>query len=217
MAKIKALQYLVYIAFGLFILQDIATDAYKGFKEGYEDGAYAAGHDNRQRGPLLITVLNGDMLTHKPQGELKIDNDYTLQNISINTEVRLSAQAGTTPWWLETIFGIVTLSAAAILILVAITINKIIVKIAAGSMFDELCIKLIRQTARLLLLFTLFDYLYQRLAYFKNSRLIHGPFLSVANTSAFNFQVLLCAILIYIIAEAFKQGYRLKQEQDLTI
>jgi hypothetical protein len=217
MKKIKALQILVYVSFGLLVLQDVAKDMYRGFKEGYEDGNYAATHGNRQRGPLLITVFNGDLLTHHPEGQLKIGTDYTLQDITINGKLRLSAQADTAPWWLDAFYGAVTLSIAAVLIIIAITINKIIVKIAEGTMFDGACIKLIRKTASLMLLYTLADYLYQRLEYWKDSRLVHAPFLSVANTTNFNFTLLVCAILVYIIAEAFKQGAMLKAEQDLTI
>lgn len=217
MTKVKALQVLVYITFGLFILQDEAPYMYKGFKEGWEDGSYAAANGNKQHGPLIITTFNGDLLTHSPQGEFKVGNNYTLQNITINAELRLTPGADTTPWWLDLLYGAFAIGVMVVLIIIAVTINKIIVKIAKGTMFDERCIKLIRKTASLLVLYSLADYLYQRMAYFKDSRLVNAPFLSVAHNFSFNFQALLCAIMVYIIAEAFKQAGRLKLEQDLTI
>ena len=38
MKKIRRLQVLVYIAFGLFFIQNGAVDALRGFKEGVRDG-----------------------------------------------------------------------------------------------------------------------------------------------------------------------------------
>jgi hypothetical protein len=216
MKKVKALQYLVYIVFGLLILQNIAGDFYRGFKEGYEDGSYAARNGNAQRGPLVSVVLNGDLLTHQPDSGLRISPDYTLQNTTINTHIRLSKAADTKPFWVTGIDIILVFGIATILVLIAITINRIIKKIGDGNMFDEQCVQLIRKTASLLLVYALTDYVYQRFTYFENSRLIHAP-LQVVNTSAFSFEALISAILVFIIAEAFKQGNRLKQEQDLTI
>jgi hypothetical protein len=217
MTKIKALQILVYITFGLFILQNGVRDAYRGFKDGYEDGAYAARHANKQRGPLIMNTFNGDLLTHNSHGNFKVDNSYTLQNVTINAEIRLNPGADTTPLWLDAIYATFVFGVLVVLIIMAITINKVIVKIANGTMFDEQCIKLIRRTASLLLTYSIADYIYQRLSYYKDSRLVHAPFLSVADTASFNFQILLCAIMVFIIAETFKQAARIKQEQDLTI
>jgi hypothetical protein len=41
--------------------------------------------------------------------------------------------------------------------------------------------------------------------------------LKIINTSAYNFSIALLAIFIFIIAEVFKQGGKLKEQQDLTI
>jgi hypothetical protein len=38
MKKVRALQILVYIVFGLFVFQNMAADFWQGFKDGYNDG-----------------------------------------------------------------------------------------------------------------------------------------------------------------------------------
>ncbi|MDB5285420.1 MAG: hypothetical protein JWR05_369, partial [Mucilaginibacter sp.] len=60
------------------------------------------------------------------------------------------------------------------------------------------------------------DYAYQWLSFAEQSMLIQLP-LKVINTSAYNFSIALLAIFIFIIAEVFKQGGKLKEQQDLTI
>lgn len=216
MKKIKALQYLVYITFCMSVLHHKAKVMYDGFMEGYHDGYYAMQHGNLQQGPLIRAVLDGGFVANKIDSGLKIGPDYTLQNTTLNSDIRLSSNADTTPWWLNGVDVIIVFGTVTILILIAITINHIIKKIVDGTMFDDLCIQLIRKTASLLILYALADYVFQQVSYFKDSRLLSAP-LQIINTSSFNFQTLICAILIFIIAEAFKQGNKLKQEQDLTI
>jgi hypothetical protein len=96
------------------------------------------------------------------------------------------------------------------------TINKIIIMIYKGTTFSDLCINYIRKTGMLMLMYSLADYAWQWLEYAEQTMLIRSP-LKVVNTSAFNFEILLTAIFIFIIAEAFKQGGILKAEQELTI
>jgi hypothetical protein len=60
------------------------------------------------------------------------------------------------------------------------------------------------------------DYAGQQVSYQVLIAKLHVP-LKIINTSAFNFGTLVFAILVFILAEAFKQGARLKEEQELTI
>ena len=216
MNKMKSLQILVYITFALFLLQDAAGDIVKGFKEGWHDGYYAGHHDNQQRGPLLRAMLDGSTFNHFADSGLKVNPNYTLEDITVNADVRLNHPADTAPWWLTPLHFLVVLGIAVILFITARTINKVIVKIANGTMFDDACIAHIRKVALLLLLFTLVDYAYQWIDHLNDTILIHAP-LKLVNTTSFNFPVLICAILVYLIAEAFKQGAILKHEQELTI
>ncbi len=72
------------------------------------------------------------------------------------------------------------------------------------------------QAGVLLIIYAIANYLYQQGSYLKSKYLVNPPF-SVLNGSAFSFELLMCGLLVLIVAEAFKQGARLKEEQDLTI
>jgi hypothetical protein len=83
-------------------------------------------------------------------------------------------------------------------------------------MFQLECIKQIKNIGILLLTYSLVDFGYQLITYYEQKLLIHSP-LKVINTSSFDFVALIIAILVFIIAEAFKQGAKLKEDQALTI
>lgn len=209
MKKIKALQFLVYVAFGLFVLLPIIQAV--GDKN---DGNYIH-YARKPHTQTMLVTLNGNFIANQPDGRLQVNADYTLQNTRVKATVLVNKQVRV-PLWLSGIIFILAVTLLAIVWFIALSINKIIVRIAGGTTFDEACINLIRKTASLLLMHALVDYAYQRMVYLKESLLIHPP-LTIVNTSTFSFPVLICAILVFIIAEAFKQGSRLKEEQELTI
>jgi hypothetical protein len=215
MKKVRALQILVYIVFGLFIFQNMAAGAWQGFKDGYNDAGGENGPSAFHGLPLLATI-DGSFITQKTGGELKIGDNYTLKNIIVNGDININHDNIATPWLLTIIKISLMILIVVIMIRVAYTINKVIVKIVEGVMFEAECIKLIKNTGMMLLIYTLADYAWQQAGYHLLVTQLNRS-LKIINTSRFDFAALMFAILVFIIAEAFKQAARLKEEQTLTI
>lgn len=208
------LQILVYIVFGLFVVQNMLPGAHKGFMEG------ANWEYNRMNGKeikLLPSVfIDGNLLVHQTGSVLKAGSDYTFNNVNIVSDVRVNNNVIQTPWWFELIKFLLVAVNVWLLFLIAKTINKVLVMIYKETMFDEQCVNLIKKNGTFMLAFSSVDYAYQWLNFAEQSMLIQLP-LKVINTSAYNFSIALLAIFIFIIAEVFKQGSKLKEQQDLTI
>jgi hypothetical protein len=215
MKKVRALQILVYIVFGLFVFQNMATDMWQGFKDGYNDGMGTTDGTKRY-GPTLQATIDGGFISQKNNGEMKIGDDYTLKNIIINSDIVVNNDNISAAWSLNMIEIGLVLITTVIVIRIAYLINKVIVNIVEGTLFEPQCIKRIKATGMLLLVFTLTDYIGQQVSYQVLIAKLHVP-LKIINTSTFNFGTLVFAILVFILAEAFKQGARLKEEQALTI
>jgi hypothetical protein len=215
MKKVRALQILVYIVFGLFVFQNIAADVWQGFKDGWNDGMGTTSGVKRY-GPTLQATIDGSFISQKNNGEMKIGENYTLKNIIIDSDIVVNNDNISASWLLNAIDIGLVLVITVIAIRIAYLINKVIANIVEGTLFEPRCIKLIKNTGILLLLFTLADYAGQQVSYQVLIAKLHVP-LKIINTSAFNFGTLVFAILVFILAEAFKQGARLKEEQELTI
>lgn len=215
MKKVRALQILVYIVFGLFIFQVMAADMWQGFKDGYNDGMNTTGGAKRY-GPTLHATIDGSFIAQKNNGEMKIGDDYTLKNIIINSDIVVNNANISAAWSLNAIEIGLVLIISVIVIRIAYLINKVIVNIVEGTLFEPKCIKLIKSTGTMLLLFTLIDYVGQQVSYQMLIAKLHVP-LKIINTSAFNFGTVVFALLVFILAEAFTQGARLKEEEALTI
>lgn len=213
MKKLKALQFLVYLVFALLIVHDVLPGFTRGLIDGFTDGRNEA-NGQPSSSQLLPATLYGDVITQK-NSTLKIDNNYTLQNIYLDTDVRLSTDAQANKS-LTVISTILTSGIAIVFILIAININKTVVSIVNGQAFGEKCIRYIRRIGSYLLIYAIADVILQRINIAILRDVIHGS-LHVYNTTSFNFQVIICAILIFIAAEAFKYGAQLKAEQELTI
>lgn len=209
MKKIKKLQFLVYMALGLFVLQPVIQIICERI-----DGNYVH-YIRKPHSQTIRATLYGNFIAHQPDGRVQVNADNILQNMKVKAEVLVNNQVRI-PLWIIAINFVAEVTLMIISLRIAITINKIIVQIAGGTMFDGTCVNLIRKAASLLIMYALVDYAYQWIVYLKERLLIHAP-LTVVNTSTFSFPVLICAILVFIIAEAFKQGGKLKAEQDLTI
>ena len=216
MKKIRSLQILVYVVFGLLILQNSARDAYKGFMDGANWEYDRNGDRIKENKHLPYVYLDGSLFTHKTDTTVRIGSAYTLENINIISDIKVSQDIIKVPWWFDIIKILLVAFIVLLLFKMAKTVNKIIIMIYKGTTFNELCINHIRKTGMLMLMYSLADYAWQRLEYAEQTMLIRSP-LKVVNTSAFNFEILLIAIFIFIIAEAFKQGGILKAEQELTI
>ena len=215
MKKVRALQILVYIVFALFVFQNIAADAWQGFKDGFNEGMQMPDGAKRY-GPTLQATIDGSFISQKSNGEMKIGEDYTLKNIFISSDIVVNNDSISAAWPLKVIEIALILIITIIAIRIAYLINKVIINIVNGALFEPECIKLIKKTGVLLLLFTLVDYAGQQVSYQVLMAKLHLP-LKIVNTSQFNFGALVFAILVFILSEAFKQGARLKEEQALTI
>jgi hypothetical protein len=214
MKKIRSLQILVYIVFGLIVLQNAGVAIYEGAKEGFTD---AINDEYASKGMLIPYVtLDKSLFLNNADTSLISGNKYTIQNIHLGADIRINKDFIKTPWWFKIVKVVLVLVNVWLLILIAKTINKVLVMIYKETMFNEPCINLIKEAGVFMLAFSGVDYAYQWLSFAEQSMLIQLP-LKVINTSAYNFSIALLAIFIFIIAEVFKQGGKLKEQQDLTI
>lgn len=215
MRTIKALQLLIYVAFFMLIIQKIVPGFIQGFKDGYNDGFNQA-HGLKQTGPKVPVLIRGDYLLHTTDGKLKVDSNYTLQDILIDANMTTGDKTTPSFGMLDILKLILVFGIIVTLALTAWTINKAIISIAKGEVFTAYGVRIVRRIGQLLLIYIIADVIYQRINYQQVKALIHEP-LHLINPVEFNYQLLIGAILAYILAEAFKQGKRLKEEQEYTI
>jgi hypothetical protein len=206
------LQILVYITFSLYFLQNFGADVYNGAKDGWNDNAY----DGPAAGPGMIALLDASLIPGVKNDSLHVGKDYLLHNINVLANVRVANANISAPEWVKTIKVISAMLIVSLLGYTASFINKVILDIYEGSMFGPACIKLIRKIGVYVIAYAVMDYAYQWGEFLKQAATIHTP-LKAINTVEFSFGTVLCAIFIFIIAEAFKQGGKLKEEQELTI
>ena len=216
MKKVKLLQITVYIAFGLFFLQDSAVGFMEGFKEGWNSV-----YDDSKTHIVATTVipaaeLDGRLLENYKNGVFPLNGNYSLERVSIIANVRVRDTSVLAPWWLGAINCIMVFGILILLGSTAYMINKIIYHIYTGNIFEKTPVELIRKTGFLLIIYFVADYIYQQVNYFNDSALLNPP-VTILNNSSFNFEALICGLLVLIVAEAFKQGAQLKEEQELTI
>lgn len=215
MKKIRLLQITVYIAFAALFLQDAAANAYKGFMEGLNDSAAQTEKPDQATKLIHEVLIDGASIADLNPGNLKPGGNYRLENITINADIRVKQNLVTNPWWLSVLKAILVLGILYLLLKTAWIINNIIYNIYKGTMFRNEAVKLMREMGVLLILYFAADYIYQQVTY-SESNMINSPF-KIINTSGFNFEVLICGLLILIIADAFKEATQLKEEQELTI
>jgi hypothetical protein len=215
MTKVRSLQILVYIIFGSLFFQGLLSGGWRAFKEGYGDVVNVSDSSFRQSDPIS-TVIDGRYLTHNAAGNLKIADKYLFEDVNITASLRVNSDKVSTPYLATGAKWILSLVLFFIICKVAYNVNNVIKKVVDNSMFDWDCVKIIRNIAFLLLIYTLGDFILQQVSYYEQSLLIQAP-LKAINTSEFDFGTLMMAILVFIIAEAFKQGARLKEEQSLII
>lgn len=216
MKKVRLLQIVVYIAFGLFFLQNSAADFYEGFKEGYNDGrSYSNGHYTTTT-VIPNVAIDGRLLGDYKNEKLMLNKDYSLEHVNISANIRVNNTLATPPLWLTILDVILVFSILILLIRIAYIINKIIYHIYKGDIFEKKPVDLIRQTGILLIIYFVTDYIFQQVEFYSDKALLNSP-VTIINSSTFNFETLICGLLILIVAEAFKQGSLLKEEQELTI
>jgi hypothetical protein len=219
MKKIRTLQILVYITFVLFFVQNYAPSLYRGFADGWTNSVNATNDvldDHTPSGPALDAVLQGNIIPGAKNDTLRVGKDYLLRDVNITADIRVVDAGAKTPEWLKVWRVLLAFVIIRILLYMASFSNRVVVAIYNGRMFEPQCIKLIRKIGVRMIIYAIADFAYQWTDYIKQTILIHAP-LKVINTVTFDFGLLLSAMLVFILAEAFKQGGKLKEEQELTI
>lgn len=215
MKKIRLLQIAVYIAFAALFLQDAAADAYKGFVEGFNDGGMQTEKPVQATKLIPAVLIDGASIAALKAGSLKLNDSYTLENVSINADLRVKKELAINPWWLKGLNVILVFGTLYLVLKIAWIINNIIYNIYKGTIFRGEAAKLISEMGVLLILYFVADYILQQVSYLE-SNLSGSPF-KIIDNSAFNFQALICGLLMLAIADAFKKAAQLKEEQELTI
>jgi len=210
MKKVRLLQIAVYVVFAALFFQDAAPGFYKGFMDGINGDVDKAG--------VVTSVIPGAAIDPRlvpgvRDGNMQLNNNYSLENISINAYVRLDAKFINTPSWLSALNIFLTFACLIILAGVAYIINKVIYSIYEGSIFEIKHLEMIRRIGFLLIVYTMVNYGFQQVAFYISKGLINSP-VTILNTSAYDFEALICGLLVLIIAEAFKQGARLKKNRS---
>ncbi|WP_183573915.1 DUF2975 domain-containing protein [Mucilaginibacter sp. X5P1] len=213
MKRVRLLQLAVYIVFAALFFQNAATGLYKGFMDGIRGDVDTSG--------VVTSVIPGSaidprLIAGAKDGNMKLNNNYSLEDISVNAYVRINAKFINTPSWLSALNMILAFACFIILAGIAYIINKIIYSIFEGSIFESKQLKMIWWIGLSLIVYTIVDYAYQQVDFCVSKSLINSP-VTILNASAYDFEVLMCGLLVLIIAEAFKQGAQLKEEQELTI
>jgi hypothetical protein len=216
MEKVRLLQIAVYIVFTALFFQNAAAGFYKGFKEGFSNGV----EDNTKPGGMITVipaaVIDARLLHGDIDGKMLLNNNYKLEDIGINADIRVNSKLANPPWWLSAFDVALVVGNFLILLRLSIIMSVIIFNIYTYSIFNKKAVGLIRQTGFLLIIYSIADYLFQQETFLKSKYLVNPP-VTILNTSDFNFELLMCGLLVLIVAEAFKQGVQLKEEQELTI
>jgi len=215
MKKIRLLQIAIYISFAAFFLQDAAADAYQGFMEG---AGLSNGYNEKPGIPtwLIPSVeIDAASFAEFKGDKVKLNDNYSLENISINADLRVRKDVAKCPRWMVALEMILAFGILYLVLKTAWIINNIIHNIYKGIMFRSEAVKLMHEMGILLILYFVANYILEQLLYLE-STLAHAP-LKLINTSAFNFEALICGLLILAIAAAFKEAAQLKEEQELTI
>jgi hypothetical protein len=216
MKKIRLLQGAVFIVFAALILQVAAVDIYKGFMEGVSDGIENKANPEITTSLIPSAVIDARLINAGKDGTRQLNNNYRLENISINADIRVNDKLVKTPWWLTLFQVIIDVVIFILLVRLCYMVYIIIFNIYINAIFNKRSVSLVRQTGVLLIIYPVADYLSQQETYLKSKSLLNAP-ITVINASEFNFVLLLCGLLVLILAEAFKQGAKLKEEQEFTI
>ena len=213
MKKVRLLKVAVYIVFAALFFQNAAPGLYQGLVDSIRG-------DTNETGVVTLVLpgaaIDPRLIPGARDGSMQVNNNYSLDDISVNAYVRVNAKFINTPSWLSALNMILAFAEFAILASIAYIINKVIYSIFEGSIFESKHLEMIRRIGLLLIVYTVVDYGFQQAAFYVSKGLVNSP-LTILNASAYDFEVLICGLLVLIIAEAFKQGALLKQEQELTI
>ncbi|SDS64182.1 Protein of unknown function [Mucilaginibacter mallensis] len=213
MKRVRLLQVAVYIVFAALFFQNAAPGLYQGLMDSIRGDTDETG--------VVTSVLPGAAIDPRlipgtRDENMQVNNNYSLEDISINANVRVNAKFINTSSWLFALSIILTFVGFSILASIAYIINKVIYSIYEGSIFESKHLEMIRRIGLLLIVYTIVDYGFQQAAFYISKSLINSP-VTILNASAYDFEVLICGLLVLIVAEAFKQGAQLKEEQELTI
>lgn len=216
MKKVRFLQISALLVFAVLLVFVVVVPFYKGLIKG------ANGSNGSNAKPEIITsVISGAALDARSIDSIKdekirLDNNYQLENISIRADIRVNAKLLHIPWWLSVFEVVMAISMFLLLLRLAIIITIIIFHIYTYSIFNKGTVNLFREIGFLLIIYTAVDYLSQLGGFLKIKYLIGSPVIAI-NASSYDIVLFMCSLLVFIFAEALKQGAQLKEQQELTI
>ena len=222
MKKVRFLQATVWLVFAVLLAFIVVVPFYKGY---IKDSSGSNGSTTKPE--INLSVLPGAVLDARSidntrsidnikDQKLRINDNYQLENISIHADIKVNTQSIKTPWWLSIYDLLIAIVMFLLLLRLSVILTAIIFNIYSYSIFNKGTVSQFRQIGLLLIIYTGVDYISQQEIFLKSKYLINSP-LTIINTSSYDSVVLLCSLLVFIVAEAFKQGAQLQEQQELTI
>lgn len=113
-----------------------------------------------------------------------------------------------------------------LLLLILIELKKLLIAVRSGTFFNEKNFKIVKHLSSIVGLWVILNFvLYQMLPFFISEDIIAESinFISIKESLLSNIiialdaKMLFVAIMLFVISEAFKEGYILKEQTDLTI
>jgi Protein of unknown function (DUF2975) len=209
MKKNHLLKLATIIAFAAFII-DVGGPA---FKEGLVDG-FQNKYENpnaKTSNSMPVTVDAKVLLPHSP-GIIKIDASHSLQPLRVDAVLKNSADEA---WYLTIINFITVFFSAAVMIGIIFHGYNIIKAISSNEAFSGGVIKNLNYLSYYLFAFFVFNGLYE-IFIMQSGKMMAGS-IPLVNTIEWHLEFLVGGFVVLLIAQAFKQGMVLQEEQSLTI
>ena len=168
MKKVRLLQVAVFVVFAALILQVAAVDFYKGFMEGVSDGIENKANPEITTTLIPSTVIDARLIKGSKDEKMQLNNNYRLENISINADVRVNDKLVKSPWWLTVFQVIIDLVIFILLVRLCYMVYIIIFNIYINAIFNKRSVSLVRQTGFLLIIYSVADYLSQQETYLRS-------------------------------------------------
>jgi len=222
MKKVRFLQATVWLVFAVLLAFIVVVPFYKGY---IKDSS--GSNESNTKPEINMSLLPGAVLDVRSidnmrsidnfkDEEMRINDNYQLENISIHADIKVNTQSIKTPWWLSIYDLLIAIVMFLLLLRLSVILTAIIFNIYSYSIFNKGTVSQFRQIGLLLIIYSGVDYISQQEIFLKSKYLINSP-LTIINTSSYDSVLFLCSLLVFIVAEAFKQGAQLQEQQELTI
>ena len=228
MKKVRFLQATVWLVFAVLLAFIVVVPFYKGY---IKDSS--GSNESNTKPEINMSLLPGAVLDARSidnmrsidntrsidnfkDEEMRINDNYQLENISIHADIKVNTQSIKTPWWLSIYDLLIAIVMFLLLLRLSVILTAIIFNIYSYSIFNKGTVSQFRQIGLLLIIYSGVDYISQQEIFLKSKYLINSP-LTIINTSSYDSVLFLCSLLVFIVAEAFKQGAQLQEQQELTI